>query len=499
MRNLWGYAMSAFVVSGTMMRAARAQQRAADRARYGTQTLTSRGSLPGAHETGITPTPAVVAELGSLSEGLKSQQSSYRDIKGSMRDKLHARSADGLDVTLEPPLSGKDKWRAVVSRGDRVVASGEITADTRVVQHPDGAVTLEKAEDGQNFAGTEGNDILIRMSDRQVNAGAGNDLVFSLGGNGGVDGGDGNDIIMGTVRGTAARGPGGMTLISGGKGDDRIWLDRSTGVLLDGGDGDDTLGGTVAHAQVRAGSGDDTVRGELHFSDIDTGEGDDSLVMDLAAYTQVTAGDGNDKITGNFWRSYVSAGVGDDAFSGRFQASTLFGEEGSDRFAGHYDRGYADGGEGADTFAVSAAHSAEFRGGAGDDIMRSTTSFFTTYDGGDGNDVLEIGRKRQVTESGGLVPGSSSSDVGWKVDGLPGAYYSEGDLVQNEVRGGDGDDTVTVYGAPGDLDGLDEPAWASGGKGRDVVAIYGSMQRLGQRYDEEMEEGEIPVIFMPYV
>ncbi len=490
-------------ISGYLLRESQERQQEARRARYGTGPVSLRGSLTDAYDTVSTRTPDVVFKFGDVSSASEEQELRYNRIMAGQATGLHARSVDGLDVQmLAPHEQDKDgnsskEWRVVVSRGGTEVARGEITADTRVVTNPDGSVTLEEAADGVTFEGTKDNDILIRLSDRQVNAGAGNDMVISLGGSGGVDGGDGNDSILGAVRGNAASGEGGMALLSGGAGDDRIELTNSMHALLDGGDGDDTLDGAMAHVIVRGGLGDDRLQGEMHFADIDAGDGNDSFKMDLVALSQVKAGLGDDVVKGDFRRSTINGGLGDDTFDGRFRVSNLFGEEGRDTFAGLYERGTVDGGEDGDTFAIRGAHTTEFTGGAGDDVMRAVTSFFASYDGGEGDDVLELGRKRHVSKGGDLVPGGLSSTA-WKVDGLPGAYYAEGDLVQNVVNGGDGDDNVNVYGAPGNRRGLDEPARVSGGRGRDLVAIYGAMQRMGQLYGEE-EDGEIPVLLMPYV
>ena len=490
-------------ISGYLLRESRERQQEARRARYGTGPVSLRGSLTDAYDTVSTRTPDVVFEFGNVSKASEEQQAHYNRIMARSAVGLNARSVDGLDVQMLAPYeqdkdgNSSKEWRVVVSKGGTEVARGEITADTRVVTNPDGSVTLEEAADGVTFEGTKDNDILIRLSDRQVNAGAGNDMVISLGGSGGVDGGDGNDSILGAVRGNAASGEGGMALLSGGAGDDRIELTNSMHALLDGGDGDDTLDGAMAHVIVRGGLGDDRLQGEMHFADIDAGDGNDSFKMDLVALPQVKAGLGDDVVKGDFRRSTINGGLGDDTFDGRFRGSNLFGEEGRDTFAGLYERGTVDGGEDGDTFAIRGAHTTEFTGGAGDDVMRAVTSFFASYDGGEGDDVLELGRKRHVSKGGYLVPGGLSPTA-WKVDGLPGAYYAEGDLVQNVVNGGDGDDNVNVYGAPGNRRGLDEPARVSGGRGRDLVVIYGAMQRMGQLYGEE-EDGEIPVLLMPYV
>jgi Ca2+-binding RTX toxin-like protein len=510
-------------ISGYLLRESQQRQQEARRARYGTGPVSLRGSLTDAYDTVSTRTPDVVFKFGNISAASEEQRLRYSRIMTKRPTGLSARSADGLDVQVlapyEPDKDGKGsrEWRAIVSRRGVVVARGEITADTRVVTNPDGSVTLEEATEGGVFEGTKDNDILIRLSDRQVNAEAGDDLVISLGGSGGVDGGEGNDSILGSVRGNAApdkddvdndnplaleRGEAiyseaGRTLVSGGAGDDRIELTNSLNLLLDGGDGDDTLAGVMAHAIIRGGLGDDRLRGEMHYADIDAGDGNDSFKMDLVGRSQVNAGLGDDEIKGDFRWSVINGGLGDDIFDGRYRVSSVFGEEGRDTFKGLYERGDVDGGQDGDTFAVNAAHTTEFTGGAGDDVMRAVTSFFASYDGGEGNDVLEVGRKRHVTKEGNLVPGGLSPTA-WEVDSLPGTYYAEGDLVQNVVRGGEGDDNLNVYGAPGDRRGLDEPARVSGGKGRDVVDIYGAMQRSGLLYGEE-EDGEIPVLLLPYV
>lgn len=495
-------------LSGYLLRESQARQQEARRARYGTGPVSLRGSLTDAYDTVSTRTPDVVFEFGDVSRARQDQENAYGHLLaggdvGLGRKAITHVTASGLLVeVIASSRKGEDGsletiWAVSFSRNGEVVGGGVIRSDTRVVEHADGTVTLEAAGDGETLDGTEGDDFLIRLSDRQVYAGAGDDVVISLGGSGGVDGGEGDDAILGMFRGVAAEGAEGLVLLDGGKGDDLIRADNGVHVALVGGSGNDTLDGDVAHALLRGGEGDDTLKGEAHYSVMDGEDGDDRFEMDLAAWSQVTGGAGDDALTGLFLRSGVAGGEGDDTFDGRFRVSDLLGEAGDDTFRGLYERGRAEGGDGDDVFAVDAAHTTEFAGGAGDDTMRAATSFFASYDGGDGRDVVELGRRRRLSPSGEYLPGGLSH-VAWKVEGLAGGYYAEGDLAYNEVRGGDGADDLTVYGAPDDRNGLDTPARVSGGRGRDVVAIYGAMQRLGQQYGEE-EEGEMGVLLLPYV
>ncbi|MBG3876532.1 calcium-binding protein [Desulfovibrio oxamicus] len=495
-------------ISGYLLRESQERQQEARRARYGTGPVSLRGSLTDAYDTVSTRTPDVVFEFGDVSRARQNQDDAYDyllaggDVLQGGKPITHV-TKSGLLVEVGPTIvRGQDGstamgWAVSFSRNGELVGGDLIRRDTRVVENADGTVSLEAAPDGETLDGTEEGDFFIRLSDRQVRAGGGDDVVISLGGSGGVDGGTGNDAILGMFRGVAAEGPEGLARLDGGEGDDLIRADNGVHVALVGGTGNDTLDGAVAHALVRGGEGDDTLKGEAHYAVMDGEDGNDRYEMDLAAWSQVAGGNGDDALTGTFLRSDMTGGEGDDTFDGRFQVADLLGESGDDTFRGMYERGRADGGEGDDTFAAEAAHTTEFAGGVGDDTLRSLTSFFASYDGGEGDDVVELGRRRRLSPSGDYVPGGLSH-VGWKVEGLAGDYYAEGDLAHNTVRGGEGADDLTVYGAPDDRRGLDDPARVSGGKGRDVVAIYGAMQRLGQLYGEE-EDGEMGVLLLPYV
>ena len=495
-------------LSGYLLRESQERQQEARRARYGTGPVSLRGSLTDAYDTVSTRTSDVVFEFGDVARARQDQEEDYDhllaggDVLRGGKPITHVMKS-GLLVEVGTALvRGQDGstamgWAVSFSRNGELVGAGLIQKDTRVVENADGTVSLEAAPDGETLDGSEEDDFFIRLSDRQVHAGGGDDVVISLGGSGGVEGGTGNDAILGVFRGVAAEGPEGLALLDGGEGDDLIRADNGVHVALVGGAGDDTLDGAVAHSLVRGGAGDDTLKGKAHYAVMDGEDGDDRYEMDLAAWSQVAGGNGDDELTGTFLRSDMAGGEGDDTFDGRFQVSDLLGESGDDTFRGLYERGRADGGEGDDAFAVEAAHTTEFAGGVGDDTLRAVTSFFASYDGGDGRDVVELGRKRHRSPSGEYVPGGVSP-VGWRVVGLAGDYYAEGDLAYNEVRGGEGADDLTVYGAPDDRSGLDTPARVNGGKGLDVVAIYGALQRLGQLHGDE-EDGEMGVLLLPYV
>ena len=374
-------------LSGYLLRESRERQQEARRARYGTGPVSLRGSLTDAYDTVSTRTPDVVFAFGDVSGARQKQDDAYGyllaggDVLRGGKPITH-KTKSGLLVEVGTTIvRGQDGstamgWAVSFSRNGELVGGDLIQKDTRVVENADGTVSLEAAPDGETLDGTEDDDFFIRLSDRQVHAGGGDDVVISLGGSGGVDGGTGNDAILGMFRGVAAQGPDGLAVLDGGEGDDLIRVDNGVHVALMGGTGDDTLDGVVAHALVRGGEGDDTLKGEAHYAVMDGEDGDDRYEMDLSAWSQVAGGNGNDTLTGTFLRSDVAGGDGDDTFDGRFQVSDLLGESGDDVFRGMYERGSADGGEGDDAFAVDAAHTTEFAGGAGDDTLRALTSFF---------------------------------------------------------------------------------------------------------------------------
>ncbi|WMW66999.1 calcium-binding protein [Nitratidesulfovibrio liaohensis] len=317
-------------LSGYLLRESQERQQEARRARYGTGPVSLRGSLTDAYDTVSTRTPDVVFEFGDVSRARQNQDDAYGhllaggDALQGGKPITHV-TKSGLLVEVGPtPVRGQDGstamgWAVSFSRNGELVGGGIIQKDTRVVENADGTVSLEAAPDGEALDGTEGGDFFIRLSDRQVHAGGGDDVVISLGGSGGVDGGTGNDAILGMFRGVAAEGPEGLAQLDGGEGDDLIRADNGVHVALVGGAGNDTLDGAVAHALVRGGKGDDTLKGEAHYAVMDGEDGNDRYEMDLAAWSQVAGGSGDDALTGTFLRSDMAGGEGDDTFDGRFQ------------------------------------------------------------------------------------------------------------------------------------------------------------------------------------
>ena len=148
---------------------------------------------------------------------------------------------------------------------------------------------------------------------------------------------------------------------------------------------------------------------------------------------------GNDDGTGG---TYYYGTNGDDVFNGTNGADTMFGGRGNDRLSG---------GGGNDTL----------NGGLGNDIL----------DGGAGNDTVSYADSAAGVnvQLGGFVSsdGWGTFDTLISIENVFGSMYGDyivGDLNNNILRGGGGDDTIN----PGS--GFDV---VDGGAGRDIVSYAG--------------------------
>ena len=321
--------------------------------------------------------------------------------------------------------------------------------------------------------GSEYDDVLVNTSDQgiRIDGYAGNDTITSGAGDDTINGGDGNDTI------DAGDGD---DMIDGGSGDDRI----------DGGEGNDTLIG---------GSGNDTMTG---------GDGDDVFVF--------AKGWGQDYIWGRWTRDLSNdvirfTDVTPDEITMREQDGDMLltrkGSNDSIRVSSQFSEGspiskiiFADDSEwdrkklsailivttnGADTIETSIPN-ITIHGGGGNDIIRAKNGINNRLYGDAGDDSLsgdgELygGDGNDTLKGMGKLYGGSGNDnlmilCNTMVDA---AYPLYGD-------GGDGDDTLSVFGSTGfhhygdGVGAVAPPRGESvitlhGGKGNDT--IYGSFE-----------------------
>lgn len=252
---------------------------------------------------------------------------------------------------------------------------------------------------------TDGDDLISVLSQRDIDAGAGDDTITgpdnTLPDLQRISAGSGDDIVEVNVSGTEVEGNAGNDLfdgqysasqIFGGSGDDTMLdttrLDR-TGIF--GGSGDDTLDVFDADASTLEGAeGDDALHVNLGFAISVAGEGgDDRIEFDTVGDATATGGSGDDLLDlGDVFNDKVFGygGDGDDTVTATENAS-LFGGAGNDliRAAGFGldpGSGYSldvDGGSGDDTIAFDSSQ-----------FLVPQKHFVASLFGGEGADVFDL-------------------------------------------------------------------------------------------------------------
>lgn len=290
-----------------------------------------------------------------------------------------------------------------------------------------------------------------------IDAGAGNDIVYTGRGDDRIDGGAGNDVLWGLA---------GNDVIEGGAGEDQLVGDgvNATGSyastpgqahgsdFLDGGEGNDQLLGFGKDDVLYGGAGND-----LMYGDGDAGAPVNSGTYLAAQYH------GNDYIDGEDGDDYVEGNGGADTIYGGAGIDTLWGDAAADILGGEFHGAdYIDGEEGNDNIVGGGAADTLY-GGADNDTIRGDSSGQmpgeTGYlagqyhaddylDGEDGDD--------EMTGDGGadILYGGAGNDVIYGDETLDklaaefhGDDYLDGEDGDDRLVGGDGDDTL--YGGSG--------------------------------------------------
>jgi Ca2+-binding RTX toxin-like protein len=228
----------------------------------------------------------------------------------------------------------------------------------------------------QSFQGSNANDTVLNFggSNKSINVGEGNNLVYSIGNNNEATSGNGNDTFL----------------------------------MLGG---DQTIKSTGGDNWVLTGYGDDT---------ISLGGGDDS-VTSFGGNNTIGTGDGDDRITTGNGRDWLIGGGGDDVLSAGGGFNYMNGGEGDDTLIGKGTVMDAmTGGSGADLFDISEAQGDvqinDFSFAEGD-VLRMDQSIvgaaFYTGSLQQGNDAI-------VDYSGGTIT----------VKG----FFSEGEINFNQIE-----------------------------------------------------------------
>ncbi len=255
-----------------------------------------------------------------------------------------------------------------------------------------------------------------------IEAGQGNDQVYS---------GSGDDVIKGGAGSDILHGDRGDDLIKGGSGNDK----------LAGGPGDDTLKGGQGNDVLHGESGDDVLKG---------GKGDDKLV----------GGTGDDLLAGGKGDDKAYGGTGDDVLKGGQGNDVLHGDQGDDLIKGGQGADKLAGGSGDDTLKGGQGNDV-LHGQSGDDVLVGGQGA-DVLKGGDGDDVLIGDSAPEQKETGvpigeNLIVNGSFENHGdlnrgsWGTfDSVEGWQTSEGNIeIQKGTHGGtpgaaDGDSVLEL-------------------------------------------------------
>nr|WP_246455654.1 hypothetical protein [Sulfitobacter aestuariivivens] len=196
------------------------------------------------------------------------------------------------------------------------------------------------------------------------------------------------------------------------------------GFVLD--DDDDENGNDMPAADQEGTMGDDSMIG-TDGDELLRGNGGDDILQGLDGNDTLFGNSGEDVLVGDSGEDMLCSGTGDDFVTGNFGEDTIEGQGGNDWVSGDYSNDLVYGNEGDDTVM----------GGRGQDVLG----------GGDGNDVLYggilAGLPLSTDQLVDLSDGASLADV-LAAEGQ--ALNMRDDERQDEVYGGNGDDTLFLGG-----------------------------------------------------
>ncbi|EFL88256.1 tandem-95 repeat protein, partial [Ahrensia sp. R2A130] len=339
-------------------------------------------------------------------------------------------SATGVDVLLESTGPTGDVWGAFNNTAAGGYSGDALGDDFTSIE------ALSGSEFGDRVFGTSSGmdvDLLGGDDDFSVSAfstaidtvtgGAGDDRIFTGGGDDFLYGSTGNDTL------------------DGGAGSDELYgmENRDT---LNGGQGDDFLYGGAAADTLDGGQGSDTLYGESGIDTLMGGANDDFL----------NGGSGNDILNGGDGSDILYGGSNNDVLSGGNGNDDLFGESGNDRLRGDAGNDFMDGGFGTDTADYSAS-------GAGVVAIFSNTdgagiqgNFTNTASGGYQGDAL--GDSYTSIE---VFEGTSFDDQVWgRADSFTANLGAGDDIYENGATGsdnvsGEAGNDIIVTGGDADL------------------------------------------------
>ncbi len=374
------------------------------------------------------------------------------------------------------------------------------------------------ANQGSNLViGGAGNDYLAVVSStgkESLFGGFGDDSLFAVGKLVIEDGGEGNDNLEAQGKILLQEGEfsviNGSADLSGGGGDDGLYVTSYSQSTLSGGDGNDILQARKNQASdpscttsMVGGSGDDNLATwDINNATLEGDDGNDYLYaqsFDLGTTANLSGGAGYDNLKifgysnvsldgGDENDSLLAQGITSPSFAiigGSKSIANLNGGAGNDNLeVAYYSSAKVDGGDGNDNLNVYGTRSSYLIGGSGDDNLRDVTDLWTTWytdgalsigrsatlDGGTGNDKLNFESWQNSFASSSIsakLLGGDGDDSLSAIDNQAGITHEYGTrntgIAHALLDGGAGDDLLLAGGVI-DLT-------MTGGTGADVFVL----------------------------
>lgn len=339
-------------------------------------------------------------ETGDDADTINAQGGNDTIYSGVDDDSVRAGSGDDLVVDTQgaDTIYGNGGDDTILARVDTF--SDYVNDDPVFVSSPFGFDSDPNTDDGRDY----------------VNAGAGDDLVYS---------GDDADTILGE------------------SGDDTIYsgIDDDS---VDGGSGDDMIFSGHGSDTVNGGSNDDYIDGGLDDAslelddsvDVNT-ENDRDYLDGEAGEDTIFGGDDDDTLYGGSDDDYLDGGIDDDSIFGESGDDLLFGGDGDDTVQGGSDKDTIYGGAGDDSIQGDSGNDALFAG-TGENYLEGGADRDTLYavDAGDFLDGSESGSDYDILN----LAGAGKEGKGYNVV-IENTYLGGGNITYDgiiEFLDGDG-------------------------------------------------------------
>ncbi|MDL2313428.1 calcium-binding protein [Desulfovibrio sp. OttesenSCG-928-C14] len=355
----------------------------------------------------------------------------------------HAGSGKNGSVSVYEKIEKKDENGKVTGIEYKEMARVDLSQDARISLDADDnplIFTGSKALSNGVLKAKNENEILLRVSSADVEAGKGSTVLNLSNSKGGkfsgghavtylgryeeseITGGSGESKFAGYFNGAQINGAAGRSVFSGvfegstldAGGDKDVFSGYFGGSTVNGGAGNDEFSGMFMYdCLVNGDDGDDRFNGRFISSKVNGGDGDDIFggyinltkqMMDGKYLGQRTNEKGEfvadiiddeaSKIYGDFIDSQIDAGNGNNRVSAVGVDSTFTLGDGNDRVSGIFTGTTVNGGDGDDNITAMYAVNSIFDTGAGNNHLALATASANMLRTGEGRNSVVLGYNR---------------------------------------------------------------------------------------------------------